>query len=223
MWWLVAAASGDGRLRRGAGFLGSWLGLLLLFGWTFSLFFHLCNGIRHLVWDAGWGFELQDRLCRGWTVVAASAALTLIAWIAGLVRAGAAMSEPRHALAARAARSASARPRKGSQHWWAQRVTAVALVPLMLWFVAALIAPARRRPRRRARWLRPRRCRRSLMVLLLVAVFYHMALGLQVVIEDYVHAEGREARPRWSLDPALLRRARRRRRSSPCCASRSGG
>ncbi len=59
--------------------------MLLLFGWTFSLFFHLCNGIRHLVWDAGWGFELDQTYVSGWAVVAASAGLTILAWIAGLV------------------------------------------------------------------------------------------------------------------------------------------
>jgi succinate dehydrogenase / fumarate reductase, cytochrome b subunit len=85
VWWLVAAASGERAFAMAQAFWGSWLGLLLLFGWTFSLFFHLCNGIRHLVWDAGWGFELRQTYLSGWTVVAASGALTLIAWIAGLL------------------------------------------------------------------------------------------------------------------------------------------
>jgi len=84
VWWLVAAATGDDAFAAAQRFWGSWLGLLLLFGWTFSLFFHLCNGIRHLVWDAGYGFELKQIYASGWTVVAASASLTLIAWIAGL-------------------------------------------------------------------------------------------------------------------------------------------
>lgn len=84
VWWLVAAATGDDAFATAQGFWGSWLGLLLLFGWTFSLFFHLCNGIRHLVWDAGYGFALRTAYVTGWTVVAASAGLTLIAWVAGL-------------------------------------------------------------------------------------------------------------------------------------------
>jgi len=84
VWWLVAAAAGGGAFAAAQGFWGSWLGLLLLFGWTFSLFFHLCNGIRHLFWDAGYGFELRQTYISGWTVVAASAALTLVAWFAGL-------------------------------------------------------------------------------------------------------------------------------------------
>ena len=85
VWWLVAAASGERAFAAAQGFWGSWIGLLLLFGWTFSLFFHLCNGIRHLLWDAGWGFDLRQTYISGWTVVAASGALTLIAYIAGLV------------------------------------------------------------------------------------------------------------------------------------------
>lgn len=85
VWWLVAAATGDDAFAAAQLFWGSWFGLLLLFGWTFSLFFHLCNGIRHLVWDAGYGFELKQAYVSGWTVVAASASLTLVAWIAGLI------------------------------------------------------------------------------------------------------------------------------------------
>jgi succinate dehydrogenase / fumarate reductase cytochrome b subunit len=61
----------------------SWIGLLLLFGWTFSIFFHLCNGLRHLFWDAGRGFELRTIYATGWMVVAASVILTVSLWIAG--------------------------------------------------------------------------------------------------------------------------------------------
>ena len=67
------------------GFVGSFVGRILLFGWSWSLFYHLCNGIRHLAWDIGWGFELKTVYATGWTVVAASLALTLVAWIAGYV------------------------------------------------------------------------------------------------------------------------------------------
>ena len=62
-------------------FLASWLGLALLFAWTFSLFFHLYNGIRHLFWDVGYGFDLQAIYASGWAVVAVSIGLTLTAWI----------------------------------------------------------------------------------------------------------------------------------------------
>ncbi|MHB8744415.1 MAG: succinate dehydrogenase, cytochrome b556 subunit [Sulfuricaulis sp.] len=79
--WLIAAAAGPSAYATLHGFLASWLGLLLLLGWTFSLFFHLCNGIRHLFWDAGYGFELQTIYASGWAVVAISIGLTLTAWI----------------------------------------------------------------------------------------------------------------------------------------------
>ncbi len=84
VWWLVAAATSEEVFGAAQWFLGSWLGLLLLLGWSFAFFFHLCNGIRHLFWDAGFGFELHTAYASGWTVVAASVALTVIAFAAGL-------------------------------------------------------------------------------------------------------------------------------------------
>jgi succinate dehydrogenase / fumarate reductase cytochrome b subunit len=85
VWWLVAAATGNAAFAAAQSFWGSWFGILLLVGWTFALFFHLANGIRHLVWDAGYGFGLREAYLSGWIVLAASAALTLVAWIAALV------------------------------------------------------------------------------------------------------------------------------------------
>jgi succinate dehydrogenase / fumarate reductase cytochrome b subunit len=79
--WLLAAAAGPQAYSSVHVFLASWLGLILLLGWTFSLFFHLCNGIRHLFWDAGYGFDLQTIYASGWAVVAISTDLTLAAWI----------------------------------------------------------------------------------------------------------------------------------------------
>lgn len=81
VYWLIMAAAGPQAYSTLHVLLASWLGLALLLGWTFSLFFHLCNGIRHLFWDAGYGFDLQTIYASGWTVVAVSIALTLIVWI----------------------------------------------------------------------------------------------------------------------------------------------
>lgn len=78
--------------------------------------------------------------------------------------------------------------REGVGHWWVQRITAVALIPLTLWFAASLIAHARSDYDDLILWLRTP-FTTLLMVLLLIAVFYHMALGLQVVVEDYVHTD----------------------------------
>jgi succinate dehydrogenase / fumarate reductase membrane anchor subunit len=78
------------------------------------------------------------------------------------------------------------------QHWWMQRLSAVALVPLSLWFTAAIIAHSGADYAAAIAWLRnPITC--ILMVLLLVALFYHTALGLQVIVEDYVHSRAKTA------------------------------
>ncbi len=82
-WWLVAAALGPGAFEVVQAVIGHWLGRLVLLGWTYALFYHLCNGIRHLFWDAGYGFELPTLYATGWLVMAAAAGLTLAAWIAG--------------------------------------------------------------------------------------------------------------------------------------------
>jgi succinate dehydrogenase / fumarate reductase cytochrome b subunit len=82
--WLMMSAAGPQSYSAVHAFLASWFGIVLLLGWTFSLFFHLCNGIRHLFWDAGYGFELEAIYASGWAVVAISAVLTLAAWIISL-------------------------------------------------------------------------------------------------------------------------------------------
>jgi len=87
-YWLAAAASGPEAFATAQAVIGSFLGRLLLFGWSFALFFHLCNGIRHLVWDAGYGFEIDTATLSGWIVVGASAALTLLSWVIGYAMMG---------------------------------------------------------------------------------------------------------------------------------------
>jgi succinate dehydrogenase / fumarate reductase cytochrome b subunit len=86
--WLMAAAAGPQAYSAIQRFLNSWLGLVLMFGWTFSFFFHLCNGLRHLRWDTGYGFELRAIYASGWTVVVVSTALTIGAWIVSFVVGG---------------------------------------------------------------------------------------------------------------------------------------
>ena len=82
-WWLIAAATGPEAFETAQAFIGSWFGRLILFGFTWALFYHLCNGIRHLVWDAGYGYDLDSVTKTGWLVLAASVVLTVLAWIAG--------------------------------------------------------------------------------------------------------------------------------------------
>lgn len=76
--------------------------------------------------------------------------------------------------------------KEGVQHWWMQRMTAAALVPLVLWFVISLIGHVGAPREALVDWLSSPVVA-TLMIALLIAVFYHAKLGIQVVIEDYVH------------------------------------
>lgn len=78
--------------------------------------------------------------------------------------------------------------RSGSRHWWLQRVTALALVPLTVWFVFSFTALAGADHRAYAQWIGSP-FNATLMIALLVVLFCHMALGLQVIAEDYLHVE----------------------------------
>jgi succinate dehydrogenase / fumarate reductase cytochrome b subunit len=86
--WLTSAAAGPQVYSTVHGFIRSWLGQILLFGCTYSFFLHICGGIRHLSWDAGYGFGLRTIYASGWTVLAISAALTLITWAVSIDWAG---------------------------------------------------------------------------------------------------------------------------------------
>jgi len=83
--WVVAAATGPEAFAAVQGFIGSILGYLLLLGWSAALFYHLANGIRHLFWDAGYGFELANVYRSGYAVLIATGVLTLLAWVIGLI------------------------------------------------------------------------------------------------------------------------------------------
>ena len=79
--WLLAAATGESAFADVQAFNASWIGKLLLFGWSYALFYHMCNGIRHLFWDAGKGLELETAYMTGRLVVAASIVLTVAVWV----------------------------------------------------------------------------------------------------------------------------------------------
>ncbi len=79
--------------------------------------------------------------------------------------------------------------KSGTAHRWSQRLTALALVPLTIWFVASLIGMAGADYYTARAWIGSPMVA-GLLILLIVATFYHAYLGLQVVIEDYVHDEG---------------------------------
>lgn len=93
--------------------------------------------------------------------------------------------------------------KEGVRHWWAQRVTAVALVPLTLWFVASLLVLAGASHGEVALWAaRPHNA--VLLLALIGATFWHAALGLQVVIEDYIHGEGARLATMLAMKAAVL-------------------
>ncbi|ANO51104.1 succinate dehydrogenase, cytochrome b556 subunit [Woeseia oceani] len=81
-WWLVAASSGDAAYQEVVSFAGSIPGRVMLIGWSAAFFFHLANGIRHLVWDLGYGFELKTANASAWFVLLLTVVLTAGYWVA---------------------------------------------------------------------------------------------------------------------------------------------
>lgn len=82
-WWLIAAASGPNPYATVAGFMSSFLGRLILFGYTWALLHHMLGGIRHLIWDTGRGFTQSEREWLSLATIVGSIALTLILWVLG--------------------------------------------------------------------------------------------------------------------------------------------
>ena len=79
-WYLVAAAIGPGAFSYARAFFESWLGQIILFGYTFVLFHHMMGGIRHLVWDTGHGYGPRERQLLAKGSLAASITLTIVVW-----------------------------------------------------------------------------------------------------------------------------------------------
>ena len=82
--WVIYAAASPKAYALFQSFNMSIVGRIVLGGWLFCAFYHLCNGIRHLFWDAGYGFEIKDAYRSGWIVVTVSLVVTAISWIVGL-------------------------------------------------------------------------------------------------------------------------------------------
>lgn len=90
LYWLVAAAQGSDAYASAQRCLGSLPMQLLMVGWTFAFYYHLCNGIRHLLWDTGWGFDLATAYKTGYAVIGGSVTLTVLTWICVVAQGGAA-------------------------------------------------------------------------------------------------------------------------------------
>lgn len=87
-YWLLAIAAGPEVYQQAHSLLGSWFGQLLIFAWVASFYYHLCNGIRHLFWDAGYGLELKTTYASGYAVVIATVILTVVTWIIAVMQMG---------------------------------------------------------------------------------------------------------------------------------------
>ena len=88
VFWLMSIASGVVEYQRLQACLSHWFGLLVLFGWSFALFYHLCNGIRHLFWDVGRGYEIKDLYTSGKIVLLVSVIMTILTWVIAIQRSG---------------------------------------------------------------------------------------------------------------------------------------
>ncbi|MEO6927306.1 MAG: succinate dehydrogenase, cytochrome b556 subunit [Rhodanobacter sp.] len=87
---LLKLASGESSFENFRHLVGSPIGMILMLGWSWSLFYHLCNGIRHLIQDAGFGYEIPQFVRSSWLSVAGSIVLTVLVWAYVLMAGGAA-------------------------------------------------------------------------------------------------------------------------------------
>ncbi|MBT3558844.1 MAG: succinate dehydrogenase, cytochrome b556 subunit [Rhodospirillales bacterium] len=79
-YWLASAAYGAEAFERAQSLMGSWFGLVVLLGFTFSIYFHFANGIRHLFWDVGKGYEMETVRKTGWLVAIFAIVATVATW-----------------------------------------------------------------------------------------------------------------------------------------------
>jgi succinate dehydrogenase / fumarate reductase cytochrome b subunit len=82
-YWLLSVASGTESFDNLSNHLNSWYGKAVLIAFTFSIYLHLCNGIRHLFWDSGLGFEIKTSNITGYITAIASVLLTVLSWVIG--------------------------------------------------------------------------------------------------------------------------------------------
>ncbi len=87
-WWLIAASTSQEYFDFVSWVYGSWIGRLVLFGYTWALVQHMLGGLRHLVWDTGAGLEKHTASKIAWATLGGSAVLTILIWIAGYAARG---------------------------------------------------------------------------------------------------------------------------------------
>ncbi|KPF86068.1 succinate dehydrogenase [alpha proteobacterium AAP38] len=81
VWWLVAAAAGPDAYATASGFIASPIGLLLMFGWTAALWYHLLNGLRHLIWDGAKMLTLEQSYSSAKLVIGGAVVATVVTWV----------------------------------------------------------------------------------------------------------------------------------------------
>ncbi|MBS3647877.1 succinate dehydrogenase, cytochrome b556 subunit [Pseudaminobacter sp. 19-2017] len=79
-WWLIAAATSERYFAFVDRIVGSWFGLLVLFGFTLALFVHMLGGVRHLIWDTGTGLEKHNASMLAWATLVGAVLLTIVVW-----------------------------------------------------------------------------------------------------------------------------------------------
>ena len=87
-WWLIAVASGPAAYSQVQAFTGSIIGRLIVFGYTWALIHHMLGGVRHLIWDLGYGFEPTEREFLALATIVGSISLTVIVWVIGYLAMG---------------------------------------------------------------------------------------------------------------------------------------
>ena len=189
-WWLIAAASGPGAYANVQAFTGSIIGRLIVFGYTWALMHHLLSGLRHFVWDLGYGFKASEREALTWGALIGGISLTVLVWIVAYTDRRRPMNAPKSP----SMRTPLARVRSlGSSHsgtgdFWRQRLTAVAMTVLIVPVIVVVLMLIGSN-QAGAKQIFSSLPIAIIMLLFIIASAWHMKIGMQVVIEDYVHNE----------------------------------
>jgi succinate dehydrogenase / fumarate reductase cytochrome b subunit len=87
-WWLIAASSSPNAYASFASFINSFFGRLILFGYTWAVLHHMLGGIRHFIWDLGYGFGPNERESLSLATLVSSVTLTIVLWVVGYLLIG---------------------------------------------------------------------------------------------------------------------------------------
>ena len=197
VWWLGAIASGPEAYETFAGVMTSPLGYVVLVGLTWAFFTHLMSGLRHFVLDIGAGYELDTN--RFWSVASPFIAIILTVAFWAFVLRGNAMGNGTSIGRVRGLGSAH----DGAHHWLVHRFTAISNLVLMSWLLISFLLMGDFSYGSVSSWL-AQPVSATAMILLVISLFWHARLGLQVLIEDYVHNSGSKFALLTALNIAVI-------------------